>query len=70
MDLDQNGVEENIGGGSIHCDDVSPCLLVEGMSCTCCGVVVFVGTIGIDWYFVHIRWDWCKSGYASAVKNL
>jgi hypothetical protein len=27
----RNGIEEDIGEGSIHGDDVSPCFFVEGM---------------------------------------
>ena len=57
---DQNSVKENIGEGSIHGDDVSPCFLVKGMSCTICSAVIFVGTTGIVRYFVRNRWDWCK----------
>ena len=54
-----NGAEENIGEGSIHGDDVSPCFLVKGMSCTSCSVVIFVGTTGIVRYFIH-KWNWCE----------
>ena len=56
----RNGIEEDIGEGSIHGDDVSPCFFVEGMFCTSCSVVIFVGSIGIVRYFVRIRWEWCE----------
>ena len=50
---DQNGVEEDIGEGSIHGDDVSPCFLVKGMSCTNCSAAIFVSTISIVRYFIQ-----------------
>ena len=55
----QYGVEEDIGKGSIHGNDVSPCFSVEGMFRTSCSAVIFVATIGIVRYIFHSRWDWC-----------
>jgi hypothetical protein len=57
---DRYGVKENVREGSIHGDDVSPCFSVEGMFRTSSSAVIFVATIGVAWYFVHSRWDWCK----------
>ncbi len=60
VDPDQNGVKENIAEDGIHCDDVSPCLLVKCMSCGRCDMVIFVGTLGIDQDFVHRGRERCE----------